>query len=283
MAVVESVTSKAVELGLPMWVVSVDLTKAFDRVERRALFQALAQQGVPDEYVSLLSMLYKQQHGSLDGAPAFPINRGVRQGDVLSPLLFNAALEHVMRRWLARLPAKAGVKLDATSTNLTNLRYADDLLLFGKSLDEAVSMLELLQQELSAAGLTVNPKKTKLLTADASYYLNDVPILVDAGDGMVEVVGKGATHKYLGKALSGDPRARGEANLNHRLACGWAKFRSLSRTLLNQKIDVRLRLKLFDACVSPSVLYSLSTTPLTETQTKRLDAAQRRMMRSIVG
>ena len=74
-------------------------------------------------------------------------------------MLFNAALEHVMRRWLARLPAKAGVKLDATSTNLTNLRYADDLLLFGKSLDEAVLMLELLQQELSAAGLTVNPKK----------------------------------------------------------------------------------------------------------------------------
>ena len=79
----------------------IDLKKAFDRVDHKALFHSLRQQ-MDCEYVQLLERLYQQQYGNV-GAYRFPITRGVRQGDILSPLLFNAVLEHAMQKWKQKL------------------------------------------------------------------------------------------------------------------------------------------------------------------------------------
>ena len=99
------------------------------------------------------------------GNASFSVRRGVRQGDILSPLLFNAAFELVLQRWKRRLQSH-GILLPPSPVRLTELRYADDLLLFGKSLDEVLFMLELLSSELSAVGLTINASKTKITTTD---------------------------------------------------------------------------------------------------------------------
>ena len=100
---------------------------------------------------------------------------------------------------------------------------------------------------------------------------------------MVEVLRCDSTHKYLGRLFCGDLRRRAQCNLSHRLACGWLKFHHMAATLLNKKIPIHLRLKLFDSVITPAVCYSLSTTPLTSSMLSKLDAAQRKMLRKIVG
>ena len=65
---------------------SLDLTKAFDRSEYSPLFDALLQQGVPRCYCTLLWQLYKGQTGSVHGSERLNIDRGVKQGDVISPI-----------------------------------------------------------------------------------------------------------------------------------------------------------------------------------------------------
>ena len=57
----------------------------------------------------------------------------------------------------------------------------------------------------------------------------------------------------------------------------------LAASLLNKKVPVKLRLRLFDTVVTPTVIYSLSTTPLTTAQLAKLDAVQRKMLRRIIG
>ena len=122
--------SKGIEFNIPVWIISIDLKKAFDRVEHAALFQALFDQQVDPEHIALLQRLYKHQRGVV-GEHSFPINRGVRQGDVLSPLLFNAILGHAAEKWKQQLSEKGfALLLDPTHPRLTNIRYADDLLLF---------------------------------------------------------------------------------------------------------------------------------------------------------
>ena len=81
----ELVLSKGIEYNIPIWIVSIDLKKAFDRIEHAALFHALSEQHCDPELIALLQMLYKNQKGFV-GDIEFFINRGVRQGDILSPI-----------------------------------------------------------------------------------------------------------------------------------------------------------------------------------------------------
>ena len=128
-----------------------------------AFFFSLRDQGVPESYVSLLRALYRDQRGSVNGSKTFSISRGVKQGDVLSPLLFNAALEAAFRNWKQKLTTH-GLLLAAEAERLTNTRYADDCMIFGKSLDEVREMTELLVEELAGLGLTLHSGKSKIFT-----------------------------------------------------------------------------------------------------------------------
>ena len=96
----------AEEWKYPLWVAAVDFKKAFDTVTHQALWQALRSQGVPQGYINLLDKLYDKQIGVVKTeklSKHFNIEKGVKQGDPLSSLLFNAVSEYLMRplkeRW----------------------------------------------------------------------------------------------------------------------------------------------------------------------------------------
>ena len=281
MIVAESLISQSLEFNVDLWLVSVDLRKAFDRVEHGPLFEALQRQGLPACYIHLLRAIYKDQYGLVGDNLRFPITRGVRQGDVLSPLLFNCVLEDAMRMWKEKLNSHGVATSDDDAGNrLTNVRFADDLLLFARSLEEAISMLDMLTETLKAYGLELNVKKTKILSTTVTQQDT---VLVDSAEGFVEVVAASRSHKYLGRAWPGNLRIRGQVALDHRMACAWAKFRSLSHSLTNKHVNIKLRLKLFNATVTPAATYCLETCPLTRSQLNQLDIVQRRMLRRMVG
>ena len=101
--------------------------KAFDCVDHNKLWKILQEMGIPDHLTCLLRNLYAGQeatfrtgHGTTDW---FQIGKGVRQGCILSPCLFNLYAEYIMRNtWLDE--AQAGIKI--AGRNINNLRYADD-------------------------------------------------------------------------------------------------------------------------------------------------------------
>eukprot|EP00438_Fugacium_kawagutii_P020700 Skav225256 [mRNA] locus=scaffold4099:835:1566:+ [translate_table: standard] len=94
---------KATAHDIPLWIVSLDLSKAFDRVRWPALWAALKDHGVSDHLIWILQNLYRNQLGEVLGewkrSQTFDIKAGVRQGCVLSPRLFRCVLEWAMSRW----------------------------------------------------------------------------------------------------------------------------------------------------------------------------------------
>ena len=158
---------KLAEQNLDLWVAAVDFEKAFDSVSHESIWSSLHEQNVPPDYVEILQRLYAEQTGQIiadRSSRSFNLGRGTKQGDPLSPALFNAVLESIMRKvkykWEAQ---KVGVKVGTDM--LTNLRFADDLLLIGRSRAQARHMLEDLAKEAAKVGLTLHMGKTKILSS----------------------------------------------------------------------------------------------------------------------
>ena len=111
----------------------IDYTKAFDCVDHNKLRKILQEMGIPNHLTCLLRNLYAGQeatvrtrHGTTDW---FQIEKGVRQGCILSPCLFNIYAEYIMQN--AKLDeAQAGIKI--ARRNINNLRYADNTTLMSE-------------------------------------------------------------------------------------------------------------------------------------------------------
>ena len=172
--IVETMISKCNEFETPLWLASLDLKKAFDRIEYFSLFEALREQGIPEPEIALLLNLYSDQTGYVELDQGFPILRGVKQGDIISSLLFNAAIEYLFKQWKTKLKSHGWI-LNENFERLTNIRYADDVILFAKSLDELQYMLTTLLEIFGCAGLEAHDKKTKILcnfTETAADFVN---------------------------------------------------------------------------------------------------------------
>ena len=121
------IIKKAREFQKNIYFCFIDYTKAFDYVDHSKLWKILKEMGIPDHLTSLLRNLYAGQeatvrtgHGTIDW---FQIGKGVRQGCISSPCLFNSCAEYIMRN--AGLDeAQAGIKI--AGRNINSLRYADD-------------------------------------------------------------------------------------------------------------------------------------------------------------
>ena len=130
-------------------------------------WKILKEMGIPDHLTGLLRNLYAGQeatvrtgHGPTDW---FPIGKGVHQGCILSPCLFNLYAEYIMRN--AGLDeAQTGIKI--AGRNISNLRYADDTTLMAESEEELKSFLMKVKEESEKVGLKLNIQKPKIMASD---------------------------------------------------------------------------------------------------------------------
>ena len=142
------IIKKAREFQKNIYFCFADYTKAFDCVDHNKLWKILKEMGIPDHLTCLLRNLYANQeatvrtgHGTTDW---FKIGKGVHQGCILSPGLFNLHAEYIMKD--ARLDeAQAGIKI--ARRNFSNLRYTDDTTLMAESEEELKSLLMKVKEE----------------------------------------------------------------------------------------------------------------------------------------
>ena len=137
----------------------IDYAKAFDCVDHNKLWKILQKMGIADHLTSLLRNLYAGQeatvrtgHGITDW---FQVGKGVCQGCILSPCLFNLNAEYIMQNPTLD-EAQAGIKI--ARRNINNLRYADDttFCLMAESKEKLKSLLMKVKEESEKVGLKLN-------------------------------------------------------------------------------------------------------------------------------
>ena len=133
-------------------------------MDHNKLWKILKEMGIPDYLTCLLRNLYAGQeatvktgHGTTD---LFQMGKGVRQGCILSPCLFNLYAEYIIRN-TGLDEAQAEIKI--ARRNINYLRYTDDTILMAESKEELKSLLMKVKEESEKVGLKLNIQKTKIM------------------------------------------------------------------------------------------------------------------------
>ena len=131
----------------------------------KKLWKILKEMGIPDHLTCLLRKLYAGQEATVKtghGTDWFQTGKGVQQGCILSPCLFNLYTEYIMRN-AGLEEAQVGIKI--AGRNINNLRYADDTTVMAESEEELKSLLMKVKEENEKVGLKFNIQKTKIMAS----------------------------------------------------------------------------------------------------------------------
>nr|VZI35910.1 unnamed protein product [Spirometra erinaceieuropaei] len=179
----------------PTAVCFIDFAATFDSVHRESLWRIMALDGVPEKIIAMIKAYYRSTTARVlvrnSFSQPFGIRSGVRQGCILSPILFNYAIDWILGR---ALRDSDGVEF-APGHRLTDLDYADDIALLASSFGDLQSMVSRVNEVAKSVGLSINAGKTKVFSSCIRDQ-EKAPLEID-GCQLEEV----DSFKYLGARL----------------------------------------------------------------------------------
>jgi hypothetical protein len=267
---VNELVEKTREYHLPLVMVFVDYEKAFDSVEISFVWHALRRQGAPEQIIRLLELIYSVARSEFcigNDSVEVNIERGVRQGDTISPRLFTACLREVINGldW-----SRKGIDIDGQ--HLSHLAFADDIVLISHKPIQMQKMLRQLARASAIVGLKINTGKTKVMSNKPIR----VPLTVQSA-----AIEKVDQFVYLGQLIT-LPRDHGR-EISRRIRAGWNAYRKFRDLFTAKNIAMKLKRRLFNSCIAPAMLYRAETWALTQAAESRLATAQHRMERLAIG
>ena len=255
------IIKKAKEFQKNIYFYLIDYTKAFDCVDHNKLWKILKEMGIPDHLTCLLRNIYAGQeatvrtgHGTTDW---FQIGKGVHQGCILSPCLFNLYAEYIMRN--AGLD-EAQARIKIAGRNINNLRYADDTIPMAESEEELKSLLMKVKEESEKVGLKLNIQKTKIMASG--------PITSWEIDG--ETVETVTDFIFGGSKITADGDCSHE--IKRRLLLGRKVMSNLDSILKSRDITLPTKVRLVKAVVFPVVMYGCESWTVKKTECQKIDA-----------
>ena len=263
------IIKKAREFQKYIYFCFIDYAKAFDCVDHNKPWKILKEMGIPDHLTCLLRNLYAGQeatartgHGT---TYSFQIGKGVRQGCILSPCLFNFYAEYIMRN-TGLEETQAGIKI--ARRNITNLIYADDTTLMAESEEELKSLLMKVKEESEKVGLKLNIQKTKIMAS--------IPITSWEIDG-----------ETVSDFIFGGSKITADGDCSHEikrcLLLGRKIMTNLDNILKSRDITLPTKVRLGKAMVFPVVMYGYESWTIKKAEPRRTDSFElwcwRRLLR----
>lgn len=241
----------------------IDHEKAFDRVNHQRMIENLIKIAIPGRDIKFIRNLYWTQKAFVrleNGlSDEVMIKRGVRQGCVLSPALFNLYTEMIFRA----IDDMDGVKIGGL--NINNLRYADDTVLIAETPEQLQEIVNKVNEEGKLYGMKINAEKTKTMLVSKVMPSAKFHITVDN-----DIIKQVDSFVYLGQLLTED--AKCDKEILRRISIARGTFNKMKSTLINNHINLETRKRILKCYVWSTLFYGVETWTVTTTLEKRLEA-----------
>ena len=281
--VVRQVCEKYLAKGKDSFWAFMDLEKAYDRVDREAMWRMLSIYGVGGKLLSAVKSFYVDSRACVrvgnKESNSFGVKVGLRQGCVMSPWLFNVYMDGVVREVNIKV-GERGLGLiegDRGQNWVVNqVLFADDTALVADS--EVV-----LQQLVTEFGrvcdrrkLKVNVDKSKVMRCTRSEDVGELQ--VNLGGERLEEVG---SFRYLGSHVTRNGEIEGE--VKYRVGEAGKVMGGMKKVWKNRDLGMRAKRGLYESVIVPTALYAAETWGMKTADKQRLDVLEMRCLRSMCG
>ena len=264
-----NIIEQCTEWQRQLYVNFIDYEKAFDSIHRDSLWKILRSYGVPTKMINIIKQYYKNFSCTIGTSDlSFEVKSGVRQGCVMSGLLFIVAIDWVTSR--ATECVKRGIRWTPFS-QLEDLDYADDIALLSHTTNHTQQKTDKLTEFGEQIGLKINIKKTKIMTVNIEKKAN----ITVRGEPVEEVT----TFTYLGSMIAQDGGAK--ADIQARLGKARQVFARLRPVWKSRQYGRHTKVKIYESCVLSVLLYGSETWRMTQKDSRKLSVFQTSCLRKI--
>lgn len=266
------IIEQSTELQSSLYILFVDFEKAFDSVMRKKMWKAMKEFGIPKKIIKLTQEMYENYtcqvlHQGMLSEP-IPVDKGVKQGCLLSPILFIMVLDLMMKKAMNR---RRGIQWGLTD-RLEDLDFADDLCLLTNSFKDMEAKLNDLKTEASEVGLKINGKKTKEMR-----YNNRNKALLFLGNQEIEQVKQFC---YLGSMVTTEGGTI--EDIGNRINKAKGAFAMLRPIWKSRELNTNTKLRIFNTNVKSVLLYGCETWKTNKQLISRLQTFVNRSLRNIL-
>ena len=297
--VLRQLQEKCVEQNKGLYITFVDLTKAFDTVNRAGLWQILERIGCPPKFLNMIVKLHEDQQGQVrqnsDLSKPFPIGNGVKQGCVLAPTLFSIFFSMMLKQATADLSEDDGIyiryRMDGSLFNVRRLKaqtktfqhlirellFADDAALVAHTEVALQRQTACFAETAELFGLQVSLRKTEVLHQPAPRVAHQHPHILIGNTELKSV----DQFKYLGCVISSDGKI--DKDIENRLAKANCAFGMLQKRVWRNKVlKNATKISVYKAVVLPTLLYGSESWVLYRRHIRLLERFHQRSLRSIL-
>ncbi|KAG7300726.1 hypothetical protein JYU34_015052 [Plutella xylostella] len=270
-----SVTEKVLAKQQKVFCAFVDLEKAYDRVRRNDLWETLSVYGVDSHLTRALGSLYRESSACvrINGAYTdwFDIHRGVRQGCVASPWLFNLFMDSCLKDMK---DDERGLRIGELL--LKCLLYADDQVILASSVEQLQQQVTLMHESFKRKGMKVNVSKTKVMVFERDEEVTECEITIE--NERVEQVNE---FVYLGSLFTRDGKCEGD--IERRVKAGNKVNGALHSFMGSQSVSQKARLAVHGGVLVPTLMYGSESWVWQKKNESRVNAVEMRSLRSMCG
>lgn len=265
------IIEQSAEYQTPLYLTFVDFEKAFDSLDRDAIWKALNRFRIPPKITNIIKATYENYKCRVihDGkvSEPFPVIKGVKQGCQISPIMFLMVLDGVLRR-VTKTPR--GIQWRLTQ-RIEDLDFADDICFMSHTINDMRGKIEDLHQEGQKVGLKINIKKTKEIRLNST---NNTPLTIN--NETIERVDK---FQYLGSIVN--QQGGSDEDVDERIKKARGAFAQLMPIWRCKDLRTKTKLRIFETNVKSVLLYGCQTWRVTKIISKKIQTFINSCLRKI--